>query len=248
MSFTLPTQEEKADYVQRQFDRIARKYDLTNDVISLGMHHSWKRRAVEQLGVKPGGVYLDVCCGTGDLSQRIAQVSDLTGRVVGLDFSANMLEVANQRISRRGSKVPVTFQAGDALNLPFEDATFDGAVISFGLRNLVSFQRGIEEMARVVKPGGIVVNLDLGKSKIPLFSQIFAMYFRHVVPVIGELLQSDKQAYTYLPESASTYPAPDGITNIFEKAGLKAVKYFPLALGTVALHKGMVPVSQSDIS
>jgi demethylmenaquinone methyltransferase/2-methoxy-6-polyprenyl-1,4-benzoquinol methylase len=243
MSFSLPTTEEKAEYVLKQFDRIARRYDLTNDAISMGMHHLWKLRAVQELGLQPAGTYLDVCCGTGDLTLRLAEALGTDGKVVGVDFSPNMLGVAKQRRKRNQSqstRSKVEFIEADALALPFENASFDGAIISFGLRNLIDYQKGINEMARLVKPGGRVINLDLGRSKVPAFAPLFALYFRHMVPLIGQLLQSDKQAYTYLPESLSTYPDPAGITRIFVQAGLSDVQHVELALGTVALHKGTV--------
>jgi demethylmenaquinone methyltransferase/2-methoxy-6-polyprenyl-1,4-benzoquinol methylase len=249
MSFSLPTAEEKAEYVLRQFDRIAQRYDLTNDAISMGMHHSWKQRAVSELELKPDGSYLDVCCGTGDLTLRIAKNLSQNGKVTGLDFSPKMLAVANQRLAKNivEKRCPVNFLEGDALHLPFANDTFDGAIVSFGLRNVTDYQRGINEMARVVKPGGKVLNLDLGKSQVPIFSQLFAFYFRQIVPLIGQALQSDKQAYTYLPVSNSAYPNPEGISQIFRTAGLVDVKHISLALGSVALHAGTVPNSGARI-
>jgi len=241
MPFRLPTEEEKADYVLAQFDRIAQRYDLTNDAISLGMHRFWKSVAVEKLALDQTGSYLDVCCGTGDLSLIIARRLASTGKVVGLDFSPNMLAVAQRRAA--GAKnVPAQLQwiRGDAQQLPFADATFDGAMISFGLRNLTDLQRGISEMARVVKPGGHVINLDLGHSTVPFFSPLFQFYFSTIVPVIGMVLQNDKQAYTYLPESLSTYPKPDRITELFRNAALRDVEHLALAMGSVALHIGTV--------
>jgi demethylmenaquinone methyltransferase / 2-methoxy-6-polyprenyl-1,4-benzoquinol methylase len=124
--------------------------------------------------------------------------------------------------------------------LPFSADCFDGAIVSFGLRNLTDFDRGISEMARVVKSGGRVINLDLGASDIPGFSQLFSFYFSNVVPIIGELVQKDRSAYTYLPQSRSTYPKPDGISEIFKRANLVNIRHIPLALGTVALHIGTV--------
>jgi demethylmenaquinone methyltransferase/2-methoxy-6-polyprenyl-1,4-benzoquinol methylase len=241
MPFRLPTKEEKAEYVLAQFDRIAQRYDLTNDAISMGMHRSWKHAAVDQLEIKADGRYLDVCCGTGDLSLLIAQRLAKAGQVVGLDFSSKMLEVAERRASSaKNIEAALEWQQGDAQQLPFSDDIFDGAIISFGLRNLTDLQRGVSEMARVVKPGGHVVNLDLGHSNVPLFSQMFKFYFSTIVPIIGLILQNDKNAYTYLPESLSTYPKPDGITKLFENAGMQNVKHIPLALGSVALHVGTV--------
>lgn len=247
MSFQLPTKEEKADYVLKQFDRIAAGYDLTNDAISLGMHRSWKAKAVEILCSDGGKNYLDVCCGTGDLALRISEhVATRPGaHVTGLDFSPKMLEVAAQRLthSNKISENQLNWIRGDAQKLPFNGDAFDGAINSFGLRNLTDLQAGISEMARVVRPGGKVLNLDLGHSEVPLFSGLFAFFFRHVVPVIGSVLQRDRSAYTYLPESLSTYPKPAVITRMFEQAGLVDVRHVPFALGSVALHVGIKPKS-----
>ncbi len=229
-----------------QFDRIAARYDMTNDAISMGMHRFWKSYAVNLLLGKienPANAHvLDVCCGTGDLALLIAQKLPPTAKVTGLDFSTKMLEVANARSEKSGKdgRAAVDWQQGDAQNLPFEPASFDGAIVSFGLRNLTDLQRGLNEMARVVKPGRLVLNLDLGHSTVPVFSQIFHMYFRHFVPIVGAVLQNDRKAYTYLPESLTTYPKPGVLTEMFKKAGLTEVEHIPMALGSVALHKGTV--------
>lgn len=253
MPFQLPTQEEKHAYVHDQFERIAARYDLANDVISMGMHRFWKKLAVDLLIEGPGsktdksqrlsGKYLDVCCGTGDVALRIGQRLTTDGEVVGLDFSGNMLDVARQRASKSGSslRTKMSFVQGDAQNLPFSDDSFDGAIISFGLRNLTQFDRGIAEMKRVVKPGGAVVNLDLGRASGLLFAPLFKLYFRHFVPIVGAVLQNDRKAYTYLPESKSTYPDPEGITQLFKDAGLVNVRHVALSSGSVALHVGVVP-------
>ncbi len=260
MPFQLPTATEKADFVLKQFDRIAYGYDLGNDVISFGMHRSWKARAVYELCHGGGDRFLDVCCGTGDLALTIQRYLKRylknSHTVTGIDFSPKMLAVAKRRArpEEHSESYPITDEngqnnnnnniewvCGDAQNLPFADDTFDGAIISFGLRNLTSLEKGISEMARVVKPKGRVVNLDLGHSTVPVFAQLFSFYFRHVVPVVGAILQKDRSAYTYLPASLATYPTPDGIAEIFAKAGLTNVRYIPLALGSVALHVASVP-------
>lgn len=248
MSFELPTAAEKHDYVHEQFERIARGYDLSNDVISMGMHRAWKLRAVyEMLGPNSGGEYLDVCCGTGDLALLIARHVAAGSTVTGLDFSQNMLDLAEERqkrLSRRRHKIKsvgMKWVRGDAQHLPFETGSFDGAIVSFGLRNLTDLQQGLNEMTRVVRRGGRVVNLDLGHCEVPVFAPIFKTYFGSVVPVIGGILQNDRKAYTYLPESLRTYPRPEGIAAMFEEAGLANVRHIPLALGTVALHVGIKP-------
>ncbi len=246
MSFQLPTKENKHDYVHEQFERIARGYDLSNDVISMAMHRAWKLRAVSQLlAGKKGGKFLDVCCGTGDVSLVIAKQAAAGTDITGLDFSQNMLDLAGERQRRLALRkdkiktVNIDWICGDAENLPFADDTFDGAIISFGLRNLTDLQKGLNEMARVVKSGGRIVNLDLGHTTVPLFAPIFDTYFSKVVPVIGGILQNDKTAYTYLPESGRNYPRPERITSMFEAAGLVNIRHTPLALGTVALHLGV---------
>jgi demethylmenaquinone methyltransferase/2-methoxy-6-polyprenyl-1,4-benzoquinol methylase len=247
MPYQLPTSEEKAGYVLNQFNRIAYGYDLTNDAISFGMHRLWKQAAIDALNTKLDGSYLDVCCGTGDLSLSMAERLSSSGNVVGLDFSENMLAVAHQRanqkrLARSGKREMANIEwiRADAEHLPFDDGLFDGAIISFGLRNLTDLGRGLSEMARVVRPGGHVVNLDLGRSTIPLFSSAFKLYFRQIVPLIGLLLQKDRQAYTYLPESLTNYPNPDEISKLFGTAGLTEVRHVPLAMGSVALHVGVV--------
>lgn len=249
--FQLPTQEEKADYVLQQFDRIAARYDLTNDVISMGMHRMWKAHAVDLL-LGPirnaeelaSANILDVCCGTGDLALMIANRLPASAQVTGVDFSSNMLEVANARHQKQSqdgkARAKLSWLRADAQNLPFEAGTFDGAIVSFGLRNLTNLQKGLDEMARVVKPGKLVLNLDLGHTSIPGFAQIFHLYFRHFVPIVGAVVQNDRKAYTYLPESLTTYPRPDVLSEMFAKASMKEVEHIPLALGSVALHKGTV--------
>lgn len=244
MPYQMPSTKEKAAYVQEQFDRIARGYDLTNDAISMGMHRSWKSRALIELLKNPHGSYLDVCCGTGDLALSMASRLESDASVTGLDFSANMLEVARQRAQqakvRDAYSCSLQWIEGDAQIMPFEGNSFDGAVVSFGLRNLTDLQAGINEMTRVVRNGGHVINLDLGHTTTPVFAPAFKLYFRHVVPIIGQVLQNDRSAYTYLPESLNTYPKPDKLTSMFEQAGLVNVRHISLALGSVALHVGTV--------
>jgi demethylmenaquinone methyltransferase/2-methoxy-6-polyprenyl-1,4-benzoquinol methylase len=211
------------------------------------MHRFWKARAIAEICRGDGKKFLDVCCGTGDLALQIAHhLSQREGsEITGLDFSPNMLEIASRRsIEQNIPQATLNWVRGDAQKLPFGNDTFDGVIISFGLRNLTDLQLGINEMARVLKPGGTLLNLDLGHSNLPGFRELFSFYFRYVVPLIGTILQNDKSAYTYLPESLSTYPKPPEISKMFVKAGLQDIIYYPLALGSVALHVGCKPKLQ----
>ena len=245
MTFQLPSQEDKADYVHRQFERIAKRYDLTNDAISMGMHRLWKQKAVDALQCKSNGSYLDVCCGTGDLALTIGARLGERGKITGVDFSQNMLNVAQERGRRahRDGKVAceIDWRQGDAQDLPFAENSFDGAIISFGLRNLTDLKAGIYQMKRVVRSGGKVINLDLGHPTMPVFTPFFKLYFSQVVPLIGQILQGDRQAYTYLPESLNTYPNEATLKLYFEEVGLQDVQWLPLSLGSVAMHVGTVP-------
>jgi len=244
MTFRLPSLEEKAEYVLKQFDRIAYKYDLANDVISLGMHHFWKEAAVDALNINANGHYLDLCCGTGDLALEIAKKLNARGKVTGVDFSGNMLAIASRRsldaLKSGTIKIEINWLRATAERLPFTNRLFDGAIVGFGLRNLTNLEQGIAEMARVVKCAGTVVNLDLGHPSAPVFAPFYELYFNHLVPLVGQILSGDRLAYTYLPSSLKAYPKPPEITAVFEKMGLTDIVYRSLAFGAVALHKGTV--------
>ncbi len=241
MPFQLPLPESKSNYVLNQFERIAARYDLANDLISFGMHRLWKNKAIDALNIAGDGSYLDVCCGTGDLALLIANRLTEAGKVVGLDFSENMLSLARQRgLHNKHAQPKINWIKGDAQCIPLDNDTVDGAIISFGLRNLTDYRKGIAEMVRVVKPGGMVVNLDLGHPDNAIFSPVYYLFFRRIVPLIGQAIQNDKAAYTYLPASLDTYPKADEISKMFTESGLSHVTHIPLAWGSVALHKGKV--------
>ena len=224
--------ENKSGQVQAMFDRIAATYDLLNDCISFGAHRHWKQVACDRLQLKPGDRVLDVCTGTGDLVGALLPRVEDAGSVVGLDFSAQMLAVAQKRFTDRPN---VSFVQGDALALPFEDASFDGAIISFGLRNVVDIPAALAEMRRVLKPGARMVNLDTAPApKLPGMQ----FYFSTVMPRIGQLLSKDEQAYTYLNASTRNFLSPDQLKAAFEAAGCELVTSETLMLGSVSLQTG----------
>lgn len=226
----------KAAQVRQMFDRIAGSYDTLNDCISMGFHKRWKRLACRKLHLKPGAHALDVCTGTGDLVGYLLPLVGSQGCVEGLDFSENMLSLARKRYYTLPN---VNFTQGDALNLPYPDNTFDGAIISFGLRNVTDIPAALREMNRVIKPGGWMVNLDT--SPTPMLPGM-NFYFSRIMPVIGGALAKDKQAYRYLSESTRHFLTPAQLKDAFLNAGCANVTSETLMLGSVSLQAGQKPL------
>jgi demethylmenaquinone methyltransferase/2-methoxy-6-polyprenyl-1,4-benzoquinol methylase len=220
--------------VREMFDRISPSYDRMNRVMSLGMDGRWREAAVRAARLEPGDAALDVCCGTGDLAIELRRVVGPGGRVVGLDFSEQMLDVACAK------SAAVEWMQGDALELPFADGEFAAATVGWGVRNLADRELGFREMARVVRPGGRIVCLEM--SQPPGWAAPFAhVWTDRAVPVLGKVLAGDGDAYTYLPESARAFPGAPQLAAIMRDAGLTTVGYRRLMLGVVAIHVGVVP-------
>jgi demethylmenaquinone methyltransferase / 2-methoxy-6-polyprenyl-1,4-benzoquinol methylase len=219
------------------FDRIADRYDLMNSVMTAGMHHRWRERAADLACVGPGGSALDVCCGTGDLALELARRVRPRGRVVGLDFSAPMLELAQAKSHEAGAAV--AWVQGNALELPFEVGEFDAATVGFGARNVVDLEQGIGEMARVVRPGGRVVILEITTPRRAPLSWFYAVWFDRVVPLLGAAA-GDHDAYTYLPDSVRRFPPAAELAALMHGVGLREVRYLLLAGGIIAIHSATV--------
>ena len=198
----------RAGKVGDLFASIASSYDLINDLQSFGLHRWWKRRLVSLAAPQPGDPVLDLCCGTGDVAFRFARAG---AAVVGADFSASMLSVAESRRAREGAHASVQFVRADALCLPFPDASFEVVTISYGLRNLSDFNRGLREMWRVLKPGGRLLVLDFGKPDLAPWRWLFFQYLRWIVPVFGRMVCRNASAYAYILESLLPYPAQRGV-------------------------------------
>jgi demethylmenaquinone methyltransferase/2-methoxy-6-polyprenyl-1,4-benzoquinol methylase len=223
--------------VRSMFDRIAGRYDAMNSVMSAGMHHRWRARAVDTTRLGPGAAALDVCCGTGDLALELSRRVGPQGRVVGLDFSAPMLELAAAKSAQSGARIE--WMQGNALELPFSDDTFDAATVGFGVRNVADLGRGIAEMARVVRPGGRVAILEITTPQRPPLKWFYAVWFDRIVPVLGALA-GDREAYSYLPDSVRRFPPAHELAALMHAEGLREVRYIVLAGGIVAIHSGMV--------
>jgi demethylmenaquinone methyltransferase/2-methoxy-6-polyprenyl-1,4-benzoquinol methylase len=224
--------------VQAMFDRIAGFYDRMNAVMSAGLDRSWRRRAAELASLAPGDRALDVATGTGDLALELARVVNPGGEVVGVDFSDRMLELARAKAQAQAA-AEVRFEAANALSLPFPDDSFDAATVGFGARNFSQLERGLREMARVVRPGGRVVVLEITTPQRPPLSTFFELWFDRVVPLLGRLA-GDAQAYSYLPNSVKRFPSPEALAAAMWRNGMSQVRYLVTAGGIVALHVGVV--------
>jgi demethylmenaquinone methyltransferase / 2-methoxy-6-polyprenyl-1,4-benzoquinol methylase len=213
------------------FDRVARVYDPMNSLMTAGMHHAWRERAVDLAAVGPGDRALDVATGTGDLAMALRRRG---AEVVGLDFSEGMLELA------RAKAPDIGFESGNALELPYGDAEFDAVTVGFGARNFDDLERGLGEMTRVARPGGRVIVLEITSPQRPPLSWFFRFWFDRAVPALGRLA-GDSDAYTYLPSSVRRFPEPEGLAAKLAAAGLERVRWILTAGGIIAIHRGVRP-------
>ena len=209
------------------FDRIARRYDLVNTVLSAGTDGGWRRRAARTTGLTAGGSALDVACGSGKLAAELARIAGPNGRVVGLDFSAQMLEVARREHSG------IEFMEGDALRLPFADGAFDVSTIAFGLRNLADPVLGLREMLRVVR--GRAVVLEFVKPPKGLVGSTYRLYLRTLLPAVGGAISGDSTAYRYLSDTVDSYRTPTELRELASAAGWADARFESLSMGTVGI-------------
>jgi demethylmenaquinone methyltransferase / 2-methoxy-6-polyprenyl-1,4-benzoquinol methylase len=217
--------------VRAMFDRIARVYDLMNSVMTAGLHHRWRERAVDLAQVGSGSRALDVATGTGDLAIELARRVGPEGSVIGSDFSEVMLDLAREKSS------DVHFEWGNALELPYADGSFDAVTVGFGARNFSDLRTGLSQMARVTKPGGRVVVLEITTPQRPPLSWFFGLWFDRVVPMLGKLA-GDPDAYSYLPSSVRRFPAPRELGAEMVAVGLRDVRWILTAGGIIAIHVG----------
>lgn len=226
-----------ADAVRSMFTRIAARYDLMNSLMTGGRHHAWRRCVARAAAAAPAGPVLDLATGTADLALALRAL-DPRRLVVGADFADGMLRQAREKLRARGER-RVPLLAADALALPFRDGAFAGVMSAFLLRNLADLERGVREMRRVTRPGGLVLALDIVRPATPVWAALFGVYFGKLVPAIGALVARDRQAYTYLPQSVDRFLTPAELARLMEQAGLREVRWRRLGLGTIALHSGI---------
>ena len=230
------TPEGKREYVQDLFGKIAGRYDLTNDVMSLGMHRRWKRLVVELADVRPGHVVLDLAAGTGDLALRVAS-RRAGGLVIAADLTIEMMRQGRERRSAGA----VSWLACDAMDLPLADCSVDRVIVGYGLRNFPDLDASLGEIRRVMRPGGRFVSLDFGRAEPDWLDRAYLGYLEVSTSAAGWLLQRDVESYRYIPESLRAYPAQRGVTALMQRHGFVSCGSIDLVFGTMAVNFGDVP-------
>jgi demethylmenaquinone methyltransferase/2-methoxy-6-polyprenyl-1,4-benzoquinol methylase len=226
--------ETRADRVEQLFSRIARQYDLINDLQSFGLHRLWKRKLIKLAQFGPGQRGLDLCCGTGDLALGLRACAMDDVQVIGLDFSAPMLELARQREPQSG----LAWVRGDAMRLPFPAGSFDAVTMGYGLRNVAHLAGALEEIRRVLQPGGRLLVLDFGKPDNPILRGLYFTYLRTAPPLLGKWLCGDADTHSYIYASLMGYPAQRGVEVRMQQAGWKNVRVHNLLGGIMAINYG----------
>jgi demethylmenaquinone methyltransferase/2-methoxy-6-polyprenyl-1,4-benzoquinol methylase len=230
----LPSGTERARLVREMFDRIAGRYELLNTIMTAGLHRLWNREAVRATGLRPGDSALDLACGTGSLTRDLAKRVGPEGRVLGIDFSREMLRAAKARPAPN-----IEYRLGDATNLEgIPSGAYDAATIAYGARNIPDLDALFSEMARCLRPGGVAVCLEIARPENRVFAAFYGLWFDKIVPRLGAGISGDAWAYSYLPESVKEFVAPDELSDIMERNGLQDVTWRRLAGGIITIHRG----------
>jgi len=235
-------EKEAAAHVREMFGRIAPRYDLLNHLLSLDIDKVWRRRVAKKFRVvlrDANARVLDLCCGTGDLAFAFRKEAPVGAEITGSDFVPEMLVRAHAKSAASGANVE--FVEADALALPFRESSFDLVSCAFGFRNLANYERGLQEIFRVLKPEGAIAILEFAEPRGKMFGALYRFYFRNLLPHLGGLISGDAKAYSYLPRSVSKFPDPDELQAKFEQAGFSAVQYERWTGGIVTLHTGRKP-------
>src|SRR5699024_7126958 len=233
------SEKSKEERVHAVFENIYENYDTMNSVISFQRHKAWRKNVMKRMDVAKGASALDVCCGTGDWSFALANEVGSEGNVVGLDFSQNMLSVAKDKLNATESNIPLQFIQGNAMELPYEENTFDYVTIGFGLRNVPDYMTVLKEMHRVLKPGGKAVCLETSQPTLIGYRQLYYFYFRFIMPLLGRLLAKSYEEYAWLNESAKDFPNKKELKKMFEEAGFKHIQVKSYTGGVAAMHLGI---------
>lgn len=230
--------EEKVKKVKGVFDSVASHYDIMNDLMSMGIHRIWKRHTIELSGIRPGNVVLDLAGGTGDLTKAFAKRVGKTGKVVLADINESMVRVGRDRLTDAGIMGNVNYAITNAEALTFPDNTFDLVTIAFGLRNVTNKDKALEEIYRVLKPGGQLMVLEFSKVTQPLLAKAYDFYSFSILPKMGKLIANDAASYQYLAESIRMHPDQETLKQMMLTAGFDKAEYLNMSEGIVALHRG----------
>lgn len=234
-------EREKAKKVADVFHSVATKYDIMNDLMSMGIHRLWKRFTIELSGVRQGHKVLDIAGGTGDLSQKFSRLVGESGEVVLADINSSMLNVGRDKLLDKGFVQNIHFVQADAEKLPFADNTFDCVSIAFGLRNVTHKEEALASIFRVLKPGGCLLVLEFSKPTNKLFSKAYDLYSFTMLPFMGKIITKDPDSYRYLAESIRMHPDQETLKYMMSQVGFEPVTYHNMTGGVVALHKGIKP-------
>ncbi|MBX9970350.1 demethylmenaquinone methyltransferase [Priestia aryabhattai] len=230
-------QQSKEQRVHGVFEKIYKNYDQMNSVISFQRHKAWRKDTMKRMNVQKGTKALDVCCGTADWTLAMAEAVGETGEAVGLDFSQNMLKIGEEKV-KNSPFLNITLLHGNAMELPFEDNSFDYVTIGFGLRNVPDYLQVLKEMQRVVKPGGKVVCLETSQPTMIGYRQMYLLYFKYIMPALGKMVAKSYDEYSWLQESARDFPGQKQLADMFREAGLTDVEVKSYTGGVAAMHLG----------
>lgn len=231
----------KKEQVAQMFNNIASHYDFLNHFLSLGIDIYWRKKALKLLKARNPQLILDVATGTGDFALEALKVLS-PKKVIGVDISVGMLEFGKRKILKQGLEEKIELLPADSENLPFDYNTFDAATVAFGVRNFENLENGLENIFRVLKPGGDCVILEFSKPQRFPVRQLYNFYFKNILPLLGRLVSKDNSAYTYLPESVQAFPQGDEFLKIFNKIGFKETKWISLTFGISAVYHGKKPI------
>lgn len=235
----VPYKEEntgKKEQVAKMFDNISSRYDFLNHLLSLGIDKGWRKKAISLIRPINPKQLLDVATGTGDFA--IAALTLEPNKITGVDISAGMLEVGRKKIADRNLNDRIELLIGDSENLPFADSAFDAVTVAFGVRNFENLEKGLQEIYRVLRPGGMLVVLEFSRPRKFPFKQVYNFYFKFVLPKIGRLVSSDKSAYTYLPESVEAFPDGDNFLHVLKNVGFNNTQCRVLTFGVSSIYTG----------
>lgn len=224
--------------VHEVFQNISGKYDKLNNIISFEQHKVWRKKVMKEMNVRPGSQALDVCCGTADWTIALSKAVGPNGEVTGIDFSENMLKVGETKTENMSN---IRLIQGDAMDLPFEDDSFDYVTIGFGLRNIPDYTKALVEMYRVLKPGGTAVCLETSQPTAPIFKQGYQLYFKFIMPLFGKIFAKSKQEYEWLQQSAFDFPDSETLKGLFESVSFENVKVRRFTGGVAAMHLAHKP-------